>query len=57
MGKTNKEWHQKNRLPKNATMRQRMEWHLKHVQACACRPIPASVLASLKEAKEALPLC
>ena len=56
MGKTNKEWHQKNSLPKNASMQQRMEWHLRHVKACACRPIPESVLASLKEAqKKALP--
>jgi hypothetical protein len=52
MGKTNKDWHLRNRLPKNAAMQQRMEWHLRHVKACACRPIPASVLAGLNGLKK-----
>jgi len=39
-GKTNKEWHEKHRMPKNATLAQRMAWHLEHAKNCSCRPIP-----------------
>jgi hypothetical protein len=35
--KINKEWHEKNRMPKNPTREQRVEWHIAHVANCACR--------------------
>jgi len=38
--KTNKEWHEKNRMPKNANFDQRVQWHLAHQKNCNCRPIP-----------------
>jgi hypothetical protein len=38
--KINKEWHLKNRMPKNATFEERVKWHLEHIKNCACRPIP-----------------
>jgi hypothetical protein len=38
--KLNKEWHQANPMPKKPTQQQRYEWHLKHEQACGCRPMP-----------------
>lgn len=52
MGKTNKQWHEENRIPKNATIQQRIEWHLAHVKSCGCRPIPPSILQLLKEKKQ-----
>jgi hypothetical protein len=34
-------------MPKNATLAQRVAWHVAHQKACACRPLPASVAAAL----------
>lgn len=39
----NKEWHLKNKLPKNATGSQREFWHLEHEKYCDCRPMPAKL--------------
>ncbi|MEW6036337.1 MAG: hypothetical protein AB1529_07015 [Candidatus Micrarchaeota archaeon] len=39
----NKEWHLKNRMPKNATVEQRVKWHKGHARACACREMPESI--------------
>ena len=36
----NKEWHSKNKMPKNATEAQRIKWHLAHTNNCNCWPIP-----------------
>jgi hypothetical protein len=47
MGKTNKAWHEQNRMPKNPTMQQRIEWHLAHAKACGCREIPQSIQQAL----------
>lgn len=38
--KTNKEWHEKNRMPKNPTFEEKVKWHLQHQKNCSCRPIP-----------------
>ena len=48
MSKTNREWHEQNRMPRNPTTEQRLAWHLAHAQACQCRPIPASLLKLLE---------
>jgi hypothetical protein len=48
-------WHEQNRMPKNPTAQQRVEWHLEHAQHCACRPIPAGVLTLIKELGLPLP--
>lgn len=37
MGKINKEWHLKNKMPKNPTVQQRIEWHREHLKYCSCR--------------------
>ena len=42
--KINREWHLKNRMPKNATFEQRVKWHLAHEKNCSCRPIPDKLL-------------
>ena len=43
MGKMNKAWHEKNRLPKNTTLDERIAWHKSHAANCACRPIPPKI--------------
>lgn len=49
--KINKEWHLKNRMPKNPTLEQRIEWHLNHAKNCSCRPIPEKLKAQIKARK------
>ena len=44
----NKEWHAKNRMPKNATLDERVQYHLEHSKKCGCRPVPESVLAYVR---------
>ena len=44
----NEAWHRRNVMLKNATMAQRVRWHKAHAKACGCRPIPPTVLASIK---------
>jgi hypothetical protein len=38
--KMNKVWHSAHIMPKNATIEQRIEWHLAHKAHCNCRDIP-----------------
>jgi len=47
----NKDWHLKNRMPKNASFEERIVWHLEHARHCACRPIPEKLLEELKKKK------
>jgi hypothetical protein len=47
--KLNKEWHEKNRMPRNASSGQRMQWHLEHSKNCNCRPIPESLREKIKK--------
>jgi hypothetical protein len=46
--KLNATWHRANRMPKNASLDQRITWHLAHARACACRTLPAGILKELK---------
>lgn len=43
-----RQWHAQHRMPENPTSKQRTEWHLEHAKHCGCRPIPAGVLALMK---------
>ena len=43
MAKVNRKWHDKNKLPKRATTKQRLKWHEEHAKKCGCRPIPAKI--------------
>lgn len=52
--KINKKWHLKNRMPKNATLNQRIQWHVDHARECACRPIPKNIQNKLLERKPKL---
>jgi hypothetical protein len=44
----NKEWHEKNKMPKNATFEQRVNWHLAHEKNCTCMPIPEKLKEEMK---------
>lgn len=48
--KINAEWHRAHTMPKNATPQQRLDWHLAHAKACACRRLSAAQLGELKRA-------
>jgi hypothetical protein len=45
----NAEWHGNNRMPKNPTMNQRIEWHVEHAKNCGCRPIPNPVQKEIEK--------
>jgi hypothetical protein len=33
----NRDWHLKNKMPKNATLEQKIKWHEGHAKNCNCR--------------------
>jgi len=35
-------------MPKNPSLQERIEWHLKHAEKCACRPIPKKLMLEIK---------
>lgn len=45
----NKEWHLKHVMPKNASLEQKIDWHLEHSVNCKCRPIPEKLLEEIKK--------
>jgi hypothetical protein len=47
--KINKEWHLKNRMPKNPTIEQRIKWHLAHAKNCGCRKIEGKLAEEMKK--------
>ena len=44
----NRDWHEKNRMPKNPTFEQRMEWHIAHAANCTCRLISDKLRAEIE---------
>lgn len=49
--KINKEWHLKNKMPKNPTFEQRVEWHLAHQKNCKCRSFPEKLAEEMRKKK------
>lgn len=49
--KINKEWHLRNRMPKNPTLNQKIQWHADHARECGCRPIPPRLQRIMKDRK------
>lgn len=43
----NREWHLAHRLGRDASMEERIAWHIEHAANCLCRPIPAKVLVEM----------
>ena len=55
--KINAAWHKKHRMPENATIEQRIEWHLEHLKNCRCRTdLPATLKEEMKKRKIAIPV-
>ena len=38
-------------MPANATLDQRIQWHIQHAAACACREMPPSIREEIKKRK------
>ncbi|MFZ6035337.1 MAG: hypothetical protein ACOYUB_04310 [Patescibacteria group bacterium] len=49
MGRINASWHLMNKMPKNPTLDERIEWHLEHAKNCACRPLGGKILEEIKK--------
>jgi hypothetical protein len=47
--KINKEWHLAHRMPPNASLDQRIEWHMEHAKHCQCREMPLKLKEELKK--------
>lgn len=47
--KLNKEWHLGNKMPKNPTKEQRLQWHIEHSQNCHCREMSEKLKAEVVE--------
>lgn len=41
--KINQEWHRNHRMPPNATLEERINWHIEHQRHCRCRGIPEKI--------------
>jgi hypothetical protein len=47
--KINKEWHLKNKMPKNPTLEQGIKWHVEHARNCQCRKLGGKILEEIKK--------
>jgi hypothetical protein len=47
--KLNRDWHNEHRMPANATMKQRVAWHVEHAKCCGCHPIPVKVAEEMEK--------
>jgi hypothetical protein len=44
----NKQWHLANKMPKNPTLDQRVNWHVEHAKNCTCRRIEGKILEEIQ---------
>lgn len=51
MGKINKEWHLANKMPKNPSKEQWLNWHIEHSQNCTCREMTPKLIDEIKKYK------
>ncbi len=49
--KINRQWHEKHLMPKNATIDQRIAWHIEHAKECACREIQEKLKLEMRKRK------
>jgi hypothetical protein len=49
MRNINREWHLNNKMPKNPSLEQRIEWHIQHSKHCKCREMPETIKILVKE--------
>jgi hypothetical protein len=50
--KINKEWHLKNKMPKNPSLEERLKWHEEHARNCSCREMPLNIKSELERRKK-----
>jgi len=36
-------------MPANATIEQRIKWHIAHQKNCGCRPVPEKLMEEMKK--------
>jgi len=54
---TNAAWHKRYRMPVNATIEERIDWHLEHLKNCGCRnDLPAKLKEEMKKRKIKIPV-
>jgi hypothetical protein len=53
---TDVEWHEANRLPRRASLDQRVHWHLEHARECDCREIPPGIVHALLALRRRTPI-
>lgn len=52
----NAAWHKKNKMPKNPTLQQRIDWHVRHQKNCGCRSgLPVKLKEEMKRLKIKIP--
>jgi hypothetical protein len=49
--KLNADWHDKNKMPKNPTLDERVMWHVAHAKNCSCRPLHGKILEEIRKRK------
>lgn len=47
--KINAVWHTAHRMPKNPTLDQRIDWHVKHARNCSCRELTSKLKEEIKK--------
>jgi hypothetical protein len=50
--KLNKEWHQQHLMSTNATLDERIAWHIEHAKHCSCREMPDKIKEEIKKKKK-----
>ena len=48
MPKLNAAWHERYPMPRNASLDQRVQWHIRHAKACGCREMPQTIVTELR---------
>jgi len=46
----NTAWHAANPVPRTPRATLRIAWHVAHVEACGCRPVPAALAEAVEAA-------
>jgi len=44
----NREWHAMHKLHRNASIEERLHWHVQHAANCGCREIPPNIWRELE---------
>jgi len=44
----NRQWHEAHKLPRNASLEERLNWHVLHAENCGCRAMPDSIRRELE---------